>query len=424
NPNSIDAIRIDASDTMDNNKDWQIVTDDIKSVSGDITYLSGINVDYGSGTFGVANIGSLNYAAPATLNYVLTCDNATTGHASWSDPDTMASNISHSSLLNLDANDHPQYLLTADFDGTADTWLGTKTSDDLTEGEVHLFLTVEERAVIASNTTEIGNNATAIGNNTTQIGTNTTNIGNNTTQIGTNTTNIGNNTSQIATNVTAIGNNTTHRGLTNNPHETGYNNLEDEFVGSGQVAFGDGSSPGAPDGNVEFFWNNATKKLAIGHTSADHKLDIVHSGTTESGVAQVKSTQAGSTSIYALTAGTNDFTIKTYGQSHSSKAYKTEINAERNLNIIASGIEAAEIGLVGTVGSGISCPTVQAGTFWGVGNCYLDNGEFMISGNKQGGTGGGYYQWGTDDEAGDTQLFVMVMGRTAGGNLYISAAEA
>ena len=43
----------------------------------------------------------------------------------------------HSELINLDADDHLQYHT----DARADTWLGTKDTDDLTEGVTHLYYT-------------------------------------------------------------------------------------------------------------------------------------------------------------------------------------------------------------------------------------------------------------------------------------------
>jgi len=54
------------------------------------------------------------------------------------------------------------------------------TSDDITEGIVHLFLTAAERALIAQNAADIIVNATNISTNTGNISTNTTNIAANT----------------------------------------------------------------------------------------------------------------------------------------------------------------------------------------------------------------------------------------------------
>lgn len=49
----------------------------------------------------------------------------------------MGSVIGHSSLQGLDADDHTQYHT----DGRADTWLGTKDTDDLSEGATNLYYT-------------------------------------------------------------------------------------------------------------------------------------------------------------------------------------------------------------------------------------------------------------------------------------------
>lgn len=88
--------------------------------------------------------------SPITTSGTLTLTKASqTNNTVWAAPDgssgqptfralvlaDLPANINHSTLANLSADDHTQYLTT----GRADTWLATKTTDSLTEGSTNKY---------------------------------------------------------------------------------------------------------------------------------------------------------------------------------------------------------------------------------------------------------------------------------------------
>lgn len=429
NPNLIESRQIDNGDLMGApTRDYEITTDFLQCKSGYIEFLSGTNVEYASGDINLFKCDTIRIRTGAAVDAVLTCSDID-GNAAWSDFSTFESSIDHGNLIGLGDDDHTQY----HNDARADIWLATKTTTDLAEG-TNLYYTQSrfDAAFAAKTTTDLteGTNlyytdgrvavsptGVQVGANTSAIATNTGNIATNTGNIATNVTNISNNTSAIALN-------TTHRGLTNNPHSTSYANLTGTIANDREIIVADAA--GKPSGNAQFVYEDSSSsgRIGIGASSPSYKIHCIDSTSNATPViynSATNGTTGGAEFTAVSSAGSGVFgtyasTEATYG------GYTVLRGTSSNVKVVGSGI-ATEFGNSGNL-SGLKTLTAQASQVYSTGDVLLDDGTYFGSATKTGGTGGDLLLWGTDAQAADTQLYKVVVGRTAGGALYISGAEA
>jgi hypothetical protein len=431
NPNELESRKIDNSNVYGTPADYEILTDLLRCESGNITYLSGNSLVYSSGNISAFVCGSFRLTQTGTEQpYYLQGDND--GNGSWVPVDTLNSSLDHGELGGLTDDDHPQYVLHTEFDGEADSWFATKTTDDLSEGAVNFYYT-EARfntSFAGKTTTDLaeGSNlyytdarATSNFNSNFPSAFDTAFAGKSTSDL-VEGSNLYYTEARVSANTSVAANSAHRTTTTGNPHQISWTDIDGNVANDGEILIADGA--GRISGNSVFKFEDSANsgRVGIGIAAPLHKIHCLDatSNVTSNIHHEASTGTAGGATFTAISANGSGV-FGTFANSHVSYGGYTILKGDdTNIKVIGSGI-ATEFGIIGAV-SGLATVTAKAGSVW-CGSLIVDDGTYSESGTKTGGAATSVVVFGPDNFAGGTVAMSITAGIDGAGSPYVSGAK-